>query len=263
MNQPCETCTRPIADGAKVCAACAHVLDAALADVCGYHGLAYDLDLTLSRQSRMGVRDGSRPTEAAVPYDARASRAAGELRGVLTSWARLVIEETGDTWPQDTLTAVAAYLRKRVGWLRHHEAAAEAYGEIVDAVRDARRIVDRPAERLYAGPCDCGEDLYASLHNVYVTCASDAHEEPVVWPVEDRRRWLLRSAEDVLATTTEISRALTRYSQPVTPEAIRGYKARGRLFVKGERIENGRTVALFRLGDVLKLVIPEDEKASA
>jgi hypothetical protein len=67
----------------------------------------------------------------------------------------------------------------------------------------------------------------------------------------------------VLATTTEISRALTRYQRPITPSALRGYVARKRLFAKGERVENGKVLALYRLGDVLRIVAPEQEKVSA
>lgn len=287
MTQPCEICSRPMGEQATFCAGCAYKLDAALADVCTYHGLAYDLDLAITRQARIGSRDGSRPTEAAVPVNLKASEVAGNLKGILSSWARVVHEETdapllGPTCrrcqhgscaairhrelPPDTLTGIAAWLRPRVGWLRHHEAGAEAYDEITEAVRDARRIVDRPADKLYAGPCDeCGEDLYARLEAVYVTCTSDAHEEgeEPTWSVEERRRWLLDSARDVLASGTEISRALTRYAQPVTPSALRGYVHRGQLVARGERQEGGRMVMLYRLGDVLDILQRQAERVSA
>lgn len=259
----CEICARPQGDDATICAACAHLLDAHLADITAYHGLAWDLALATARQTALTSRSGSRPATTPVPYDARASRAADELQAVLTRWARTVATETGDQPPGRTLTAAAAYLRRRVGWLRHHPDGALAHEQISDAVRQARRVCDRPADRLYAGRCDCGTDLYARLDAAYVVCRDPAHgEEGVAWPVEERRRWLLASAEDVLATTTEISRALTRYARPVTPAAIRGYAARGRLVMKGERVENGRRVPLYRLGDVMRLVIG-GEKASA
>jgi hypothetical protein len=73
------------------------------------------------------------------------------------------------------------------------------------------------------------------------------------------------SAEDVLATTTEISRALTRYQQPVTPEMLRGYVFRKRLMPRGERPVAGRKdpVPLYRLGDVLNILAQQAEKVSA
>jgi hypothetical protein len=272
-------CSRPIHDTATVCPHCGYLLDAALAEVVAYRGLAYDLDVALAKQARMSSTSTAAPPPSEpqakeagtlkptqLPYHAGASNAAGELKATLVTWARIVASDTGAvlTDRDDTTAAVARWLRQYVGWLRYHEAGQEAVDCICDAVAAAWRCVDRPADRLYAGRCDCGADLYARLDASYVTCRAEVHEDgPLAWPVEERRRWLLRSAEDVLATTTEISRALTRYAQPVTPEAIRGYKARGRLVSKGERVENGRVVPLYRLGDVLAIVAPEQEKASA
>lgn len=284
---PCQTCNAAIADGATFCVGCAHRLDAALAEVAAYQGLAYDLELALSRQTVMSTRGGSRPTEAAVPYHRGVSEVAARLHRALSAWSRRVAVETGvgtvPTFgpacrscrhrscrdirtrglPADTTAGLAAWLRPRVGWLRHHPDGATAYTGIVGAVADARRVVDRPAEKLYAGPCDCGEDLYARLDASYVVCRAETHDEPLAWPVEERRRWLLASAADVLATGTEISRALTRYAQPVTQSSLRGYVHRGQLVPRGERVEGGRMVMLYRLGDVLDILARREEKASA
>jgi hypothetical protein len=261
-DHPCEVCGRPQGDDATFCAACAHLLDASLADVCAYHGLAYDLDIAITRQARIGSRDGSRPATAPMPYDDRAAKTAEHLRGVLASWALLVIQETRADAPADqTLTGLAAWFRARVGWLRHHVAGAEAHDEITTAVRAARRVCDRPADRLYAGPCDCGTDLYGRLDASYVVCPGA--ECDAVWNVEDRRRWLLHSAEDVLATPLEISRALTRYAQPVTPSAIRGYVHRGQLSARGARTEGHREIPVYRLGDVLDILARQAERIGA
>jgi hypothetical protein len=273
-------CSRPIHDTATVCPHCGYLLDAALSEVVAYRGLAYDLDVALSKQARMGSSSTAAPAPAEpqakgagtlrptpLPYHRGASQAAGELKATLVTWARVIAGDTGALLVDrdDTIGGLGRWLRPRVGWLRYHEAGQEAVDGICDAVAAVRRVVDRPAEMLYAGPCECGADLYARLDAEYVICRADAHEDGplVVGSVAERRRWLLRSAEDVLATTTEISRALTRYAQPVTPSAIRGYVARKRLFVKGERTENGRAVPLYRLGDVLAIVAPEQEKVSA
>jgi hypothetical protein len=280
-------CGRPIQDTALICQTCGMLLDAAIADVCAYQGLAYDLDVALARQARLNTRDGSRPTEAAVAFDARAGRAATVLTQVITHWTRLVARETGagtvPTYgpacrscrhrscreirtrglPGEGLAAAAAWLRPRVGWLRYHVDGPQAHEEILDAVHTARRICDRPPDRLYAGPCDCGEDLYGRLDAPYVICHGTTHDGPVAWEVVARRRWLLESARDVLATGTEISRALTRYAQPVTPSALRGYVHRGTLIARGERVEGGRMVMLYRLGDVLDILARQAERVSA
>lgn len=301
LTQHLCACGRPSPD-ATICPACAYRLTDALTDVTGPRGLAYDLDVTLTRQARLGDRTGSRPTEVdkdvdddgrqwpgtlrptAMPYDARASEVAAHLKGVLAGWARVVAEETGvyaDTnrrgigpicrrcdhascraipaipEPPDTLAGLAAWLQPRVGWLRHHAAAAEAHDEIVEAVRAARRVIDRPADRLYAGPCDeCGGDLYARPGALAVECRPCE----LVYEVEARRAWLLAALEEHLATTIEISRALTSLAQPVTPAAIRGYAHRGQLIPRGV---NDRRHPLYRLGDVLDILTRQAERVAS
>lgn len=285
-DHPCEVCARPQGDDATFCIGCAHLLDAALADVAAYHGLAYDLDLATSKQTIMTARDGGYSFDVPLPYHRAASDAAAVLKHALAGWARIVIVETGvgsvptlgpvcrscvhrscrdirtRGLPADATASLAAFLRPRVGWLRHHPAGAQAHDAITSAVADARRVCDRPADRIYAGPCDCGIDLYARLDAAYVICRAPDHDEPLAWPVEQRRRWLLDSARDVLASGTEISRALTRYAQPVTPSALRGYVHRGTLASKGERREGGRMVALYRLGDVLDILARQAERVA-
>lgn len=279
MTENLCACGKPSRD-ATICAGCGFELDAAIAEICEPRGLAYDLDIALTRQDRIDRPSGTKRTPdedddgrqwpgtlrpTASPYDKRASDAGKHLKGVLAGWARVIADETGADLPPDTLAGIATWLRPRVGWMRHHPAGAEAHDEIIDAVRHARRVCDRPAEKIYAGPCDCGEDLYARLGAPYVTCRGEAHEAPILWEVEARRVWLLESARDVLATTTEISRALTRYSKDVSPSAIRGYVKRDRLVAKGERSVPGRKdpLPLYKLGDVLDILARQAERVSA
>lgn len=292
-------CGRPSRD-ATLCVTCAHQLDDAIAEICDH--LAEDLDIALTRQARIDRPSGTRtPAEGddgrqwpgtlrptAIPFDPGTSDVAYTLRRILAGWAQLVAEGIGvysETnrrgigpvcrrcahsscrsilpipAPPESLGGLARWLRPRVGWLRHHPAAADAYTQILDAVHRARRVIDRPADQLYAGPCDCGEDLYAKLSAAYVECRN--HEQPIVWPVEERRRWLLESADDVLATSGEISRALTRYSQPVTESSIRGYVLRGRLTPKGQRTVGKKSTPLYRLGDVLDILARQAERVNA
>jgi len=295
MTEHLCACSRPSPD-AELCAHCGHLLRKTLGEISEYHGLGWDLDLALSRQVRIERPTGKaepdpelrqpgtlRPTPS--PYDHAASVAARALHNTLATWCRFIDEHLTPRpagpfchrcahgscqlirdrdLPDDTITSIARWLIPRAGWLRHHPAGAEALDEIQDAVRAARRAVDRPADRLYAGPCqECGIDLYARVDAAFVTCP--ACEES--WSVGELREWLLDSAQDVLATATEISRALTRYASPVTPSAIRGYVHRGRLVPHGERMEGGRAIPLYRLGDVTAILQQQmtarNEKATA
>jgi hypothetical protein len=256
----CE-CGRPIHDTAVICRTCGEDVRTELGHVAAYHGLAYDLQLAMARQSRLGARDGSRPTEAAVPFDSRASGVADKLKNTLVGWARIVADETGADLPADDLARIAGWLGPRIGWLRYHEDGAEAYGDVTRGVREVRRIIDRPPDKSYVGPCDCGADLYAKIDARFAHCPGLGCGK--VWPVDERRLWLLESARDVLASGMEISRALTRYAQPVTPSALRGYVHRGQLISRGERVEGSRMVMLYRLGDVLDILARQAERVSA
>lgn len=252
-------------DQATFCAACAHRLDAHIADVCGYQGLAYDLDLAITRQARIGTRSGGRPTETPVAFDQRASEAAAALKNTLTSWVRLIAEETGAVLPADDLVRVAAWLRPRVGWLRHHEAGAEAYDQILDAVRDARRAVDRPAEKLYAGPCDqCGQALYARPAAEYVTCRTPECED-IAYPVEDRRRWMRDQLEDLVGGASYVATVCTGLGVKVSESAVRMWVKRHKLrpldyapSLKGEGDPDGKPRPMYRVGDVIRVAAGEN-----
>jgi hypothetical protein len=261
VTQPCETCGRDIADGATFCVNCAHKLDAALSAIVEYQGLAYDLAIAISRQARIGSRDGARSTETPVAFDARASEAADHLKGVLAGWARIVAEETGAELPADTLAGIATFLRRWVGWLRHHQAGFEAWHEILDAVKDARRIVDRPAEKVYAGPCDsCGQALYARPAADYVTCRTPECEE-LTYPVEERRRWMLGQIEDLIGGASYVATVCTGLGVKVSPSTIRMWVKRHKLQPRHYNppiTEDGKPRPLYRVGDVIRVAAGED-----
>lgn len=289
-------CGRPSRD-ACICTDCAHILDAAIAEVCELRGLAYDLEVALSRQDRIDRPGGNRqqvegddgrqwpgtlrPT--ANPFDQRTSVVARNLKGILSRWAHLVAKEQGvyaDSnrrgigpvcrrcvhpscraipaipKPPDDLAGLATWLRPRVGWLRRHVAGGEAYTEILDAVKQARHVIDRPAERLYAGPCDqCEGDLYARPGALIVEC----HECQLVYEVESRRSWLLKALDDHLVNATQMSRLVSYLGVRLAPSTIRMYVNKGRIVAHGSD-PNGHP--LYRLGDVVRTYYSAGHKVS-
>ena len=90
MTQPQCACGQPV-NGTAICGACETDLAAALNTVTGW--LAAALDDAVSRQARFGG-GGRRGAETALPYDERASAAAGALRNALAGAVR-VLAETG------------------------------------------------------------------------------------------------------------------------------------------------------------------------
>ena len=250
ISPQCVVCSRPVADQAYACGPCGARLDGLLAEAVA---LAPELAVTVARQTATGGRGGAKSAEVPLPFDPAASSAAWALGNTLVSWACHVAAERGVDLPRATTpadpvtsaTVAAGWLRGHVEWLRHRPEVDEAVDEIGYAVAEARRHVDhhRP-DRWYAGPCDCGRDLYARPGAATVDCP----DCDLTWPVAERREWLLASAREVLATATVISQALTALDVPVTPARLWQWAKRGRLL---SRDTDRRGRPLYRVGDIL------------
>lgn len=255
MSLPCpiDTCARDMPGTATICGACSAELGRALTSV-GW--LTGELETTLSRQtSKTG---GGKVSETPLAFDPRASEAAWVLRSTLVGWVRVLAETDPDTaWPADSCESMAAWLSERRERLVRHPAATEAHGEILSAVRDAERVIDRPAERVFAGRCECGTALYARPGAAMVDCRecdADAYD------VDAKREEMLGQVGDQLATATETARAVTRLGQPVSPSAIRGYVHRKLLVAHGSRVIGNREVPVYRLGDVLDILARQAQR---
>lgn len=268
-------CGRPIHDQAVICGPCGDDLKAALASIAAYRGLGWDLDLTLSRQARIGDKDGPRSAEHAIPYDARAGHAAAELKNTLATWARVLAGEQGPPphgpscrrcdhgsckairWhdlPADTLTAIAAWLAARAQRFRHHPAGAEAREDITGSVHRARRAVDRAPDLLYAGPCDgCGEALYTRPGRPTVTCRTCELD----YDSAARRDWLLRSLDDYLANSQQAARLVGYLGITVPDSTIRWYAMKQRILAHGLD-QDGRP--LYRLGDIVRTYLESPKR---
>lgn len=242
---PVDRCDRPRRGDQQICGACAGQLARALGDI---PMLATQLDISLSRQTSNS--GGGRSAETPMPYDLRASEAAYILKSTLVSWVHAISEQDNLAQPADTLEAMARWLLARHAALCGYPAAEEAVDQICAAVRNAERAIDRPAERWFAGPCSCGTDLYAKPGAPVVTCRDCG----LTYDVADRRKWLLEASEDQLAYGALIAHALTTMGQPVTPERIRTWAARGRIIAHGT---DPRGRPQYRVGDVRELLLAD------
>ncbi len=267
MTLPCPVprCDRLMPGHLPVCQACSAGLIRDLADVAD---LSVNLQITLVRQARIGDRESGRSTETAVPWNQRAREAGDILRSALVGWHRVLVEgarrAVGPTCeacdhasclrieltrdrPAGTLAGLSRWLIRHRARLLRHPAAAEAVDELTDAVHQARRVIDRPPDVWYAGPCTCGADLYAHHGSSVISCrACGAHVSTAA-----QVRWLMTQAADHLGTAVEIARALNTWHPGITPSVVRGYAHRRRLLARG-RDHVGRP--LYRVGDVLDLL---------
>jgi len=253
-NIACSTCYR--LSEAYLCVVCGDLLAKELRTV-GW--ISDELDITLSRQDRIGVQQGGhkpgKEVERPLPYNIGASEAGWILHDVLAVTARDLAEQRGLPLDcVDTSPAIAAWLLRHVNAIRHDEGGGQTYDELTDAIASARRIIDAPAGRMFAGPCGsetdagrCGADLYAAIDAPSVSC----QECGAKWDTGERRADLLARARDRLASASECERMLPWFvGAPIKATRIRQWSSRGRILAKSADLTGN---PLYRIGDVVDL----------
>lgn len=224
----------------------------------GVPDLVADLEVTVTRQNRtVSERHGARSSTTPLPWNEHAAHAGAELAATLN---RISITVAGsDADERDRLTAVAAYdtanlarwLRRNLALIRRAPEAGTMLAEIDDAVRLARRAVDRPPERSPLGRCgaeideagtECREYLYArpGASRVFCRCGS-AHD------VAARRDWMLRHCRGLRGTAPQLASWLLMFGITTTAGAVRAKAARKR-FAAVARSGDSPT---YRLVDVI------------
>jgi hypothetical protein len=242
-------CGRPTGTDRFLCGDCSDHYAQALGSV---PGLVDDLEVTLAKQARFTDTALVPVHNTGLPYDQAASDSLHRLRAELVSLVRLCVDDRvrssdyRDRWPADTPASMSRWLLWRVDGVAVMDWAADAM-VLVEVVAQALLIVDRPPDLAYAGPCDCGRDLYVDPGHALVQCDHCG----AGWDLAARRTWLLEAVRDRLATATEISRALSSLDVPVTPETIRSWKHRGRITTKGHDVSGS---PLYRVGDAVDLL---------
>ncbi|ASU83563.1 hypothetical protein CDO52_12880 [Nocardiopsis gilva YIM 90087] len=252
MGAICEICEHPVGEQAYVCAACAGGMLAALRAVHGdahLHGLDTDLDIAIARQGTRLPDTGAKRTKTAsqiiteditLPQalamggvDPRASEAAQVLRGTLSTWCRVLIDEDGGHPPTGTLASMARWLGERTETIRHRAWAPECVDEVLAAVAQARRAVDRPPERVYAGECpQCSAPVYGVKGRDTADCRREGCDGIIEDPDArraDAAREAARLAPDREVTAVEAALVATAMGQRVTDRWIRRLDQMGRL----------------------------------
>lgn len=256
----CQVCARPMPSQVSLCPACVAELEQALGDV---PALADELQVTLTRQARLG--DGGRSSTTPIPFDPRASETAWVLRNTLVGWVReLRIPGERGRPPDDTLPSMSRWLLRHVDRIRTHEAADEAHDEITTAVQQTYHVIDRPADRTYAGPCThtesgetCGADLYARPGVAETVCRLCGSE----YRVEDRQAWMRGQLEDHLGSSSYVAMVATGLGVKVSPSTVRMWVLRHKLHPRHHappRTPGGDPQPLYRVGDVIAVAAGQE-----
>lgn len=284
---PLCSCGQPIKDHGFLCPTCTSKVEKHLAEV---PALADDLETTRTRTSRTGDRGVgvvARSADRPVPWNDKAARLSDELKTLLVGWTRVcldfrVLDVEGPSCrgcshpscatirsfapPANTVQALADYLRMSLPALRHRPEITALADDLHRFRERAARVIDRPADRTYAGPCrepidahgDAGEacclaELHVLVGERTVVCPHCAAEHEVAV----RKRWLLEVAEGQLATVAELVRLLAFVDHPVPRSTLDSWVKRGRLVQHG-----AGDPALFRVGDAIDLLVARKSQSA-
>lgn len=145
------------------------------------------------------------------------------------------------------LAYVATFLAEQLEWLRHRPDANVELGEIGNACTQIIAVVDRPADRWYAGNCgECGDELWPAAGVGTIRCDCGAE-----YDADERRTWMLSQLEEMWLGAEQAAHAMTSLGMPVVASTIRTWAERHRLAPHPESLP-GRP--RYRVGSVRELV---------
>lgn len=172
-----------------------------------------------------------------------------------------------DRWPSPGrgVPGLVNYLARQHRYLEAQTWAPVILDELVDVERRLRRMVDRPADRWYAGRCSetnaetgatCQAELYARTDRGEIACPGCGAR----WDVSERRDFLLEEAKAYLVTATEAAGALLAWtdydgSETKLVDRIRKWRTTGQLATHEQATVNGRPRHLYRLGEIQALMV--------
>jgi hypothetical protein len=218
-------------------------------DLLAAEDLAEELDVTRYRLSAVAAWSGAPVAGGTtpLPFDPRAAQAALELHRVLDVWAARLETAANPGRPVHT-AGLARWLTHRHDELAGRPDAPAAAVDIGRVVTAGWRAVDRPADRVYAGACDCGEQLYAGPTAATVVCRGCDSEHVIA----TRRERMLAELDSRLMTGAEIARLGTYFGQITDRERARGlikvWAARGLVVARGH---SKAGAPLYPFGEVL------------
>lgn len=252
----CNVCAAPSGDRLNLCITHTDDLTAELRAVAD---LVAELDITITRQNRStAARDGARSATTPLPWNEHASATRSNLWSTLNAWA-LDVSKLGEDErdrlvevDQHDIAGVAQWLVRNMPTLRQHPEAGQAHEELIDAIRQARRAIDRAPDEVAYGKClndenldePCQSYLYGVPGKDYVNCRLCGARHGTA----ARREWMLEHVRGMTGTAVEVSGFLKLAGVKVTVDTVRGMAARSRILSVGVG-KNDR--ALYRCSDVI------------
>lgn len=232
----CPVDGKPVVSPAVICTDCVTTLDRALGDL---DWLLDELDTTMTRQTKTRPARGNQTSDGPpMPYNVRASDTARDLRVLLKDWVSLIAEGLAGEGKfvalptPATAKTLSSWLMHHVTWLSRHDAAADAYSEIVGAVNNIRRTIDIAPDTRYIGPCyslidgvECPETLYGTEGTDNVTCRTCG----TTWDARARTLETLTHANTIAQDATTLSRSFSIKGIAIDTQRIKNWANRKHL----------------------------------
>jgi hypothetical protein len=166
-----------------------------------------------------------------------------EIRSILVSWARLVVEERRlSQWPSNTVHDIAQFVSEHADWLACHPAAGDLCEEIARALGRAHGLLTGPGVVCFL-PCPdifgegCDGRIKVTPEATWVRC------ETCGWETDDLL-WLgklVRGDEPALVTAAQACHRFLGQGRQLSSATIRQWVKRGKVAVRG-RDEAGRSL---------------------
>lgn len=298
MTETICQCGRPTT-GAWLCDDCAKTFDHALVNIGIYSN---DLDTTIRiRRARYSTNNGATKTTTGrvqpLIVDMRWADRLGrgtqltyDTRATISAWTRTVMDEQPDIagpvcptpclhvscagirrrrHPNDRTASMVHYLARQRSHILSQQWVTAMLDELLDLERRLTWMVDRPADRWYAGRCsvlddqehECDAELYAREDKGHIDCPKCGIRHDVT----ERREVLLKEAKGYLVTATEAAAALMAWTDYDGTEnklidRIRKWRDRDRLEVADVTSLYGRDRHLYRLGDIQDLLVEHAQR---
>lgn len=288
-NQLCQ-CGQPTS-GAWLCEKCELTFRYALANVTAHNA---DMAIVEQKRTRYGsnaASKGSIGKAQPLPVDARftGTKETGtqlkyDVWSTTVEWTRTVMKTQhrhhGPTcqapclhvtcalinrnrWPRPTVASMINYLARQFGYVLTQQWAPDMFDEFLDLERRLTYMVNRPADKWYAGRCGVTDDLEDGTTatcetELYATAEKGTIECPgcgITHDVGERREFLLKEAKDYNVTASEAASALMAWTDydgttKKLVDLIAYWRENDALEDHGVTEVNGQWRKVYRLGDV-------------
>jgi hypothetical protein len=169
-----------------------------------------------------------------------------------------------------TAIAAARFLARHIPAIAQDEAAAELFADIKAAVESIRRVINRPVDPKYCGPCpaktegkagkvqDCATALYApwDYHDEQYVIEVECWHCHVIHNVDTLIQDALNSVAGLLYSAEEVQEVMRQIGQEIPSRTWRYWRANDKIIVRGWR----EGEPMYWIDDVKDLVASRPQK---